>query len=241
MKLSVIIPVYNEEKTITEILSKVLSVRLNKDIEKEIIVINDASTDNSGIKLERYLAGKKVKKVFKILRHGVNKGKGAAIQTGLKSATGDIILIQDADLEYDPNDYPRLLQPILDKQTKVVYGSRLKHYPLRFFGKGRTPLVSHYLGNKFLTLITNILYGHRITDMETCYKVFSKEALRGIQINARRFDIEPEITAKVLKRGFGILEIPIKVKPRGYDEGKKISWKDGFIAVWTLFKYRFTD
>jgi dolichol-phosphate mannosyltransferase len=240
MKLSIIIPVYNEENTIEEILKKVKSVKLPQDIEKEIIVVDDGSTDRSILKIKS--AENKLNiSYLKLIRHNLNKGKGSAILSGIKKATGDIIIIQDADLEYNPEDYVRLLEPILDGKSEVVYGSRLKHYPLRISGSRKTPLVTHYLGNKLLTLLTNLLYGNGVTDMETCYKVFKKEVLKDININAKRFDFEPEITAKILKKGFKIYEIPIKVKPRGYEEGKKISWKDGFIALWTLLKYRFID
>jgi dolichol-phosphate mannosyltransferase len=240
MKLSIIIPVYNEENTIEEILKKVKSVKLPQDIEKEIIVVDDGSTDRSILKIKS--AENKLNiSYLKLIRHNLNKGKGSAILSGIKKATGDIIIIQDADLEYNPEDYVRLLEPILDGKSEVVYGSRLKHYPLRISGSRKTPLVTHYLGNKLLTLLTNLLYGNGVTDMETCYKVFKKEVLKDININAKRFDFEPEITAKILKKGFKIYEVSIKVKPRGYEEGKKISWKDGFIALWTLLKYRFID
>jgi dolichol-phosphate mannosyltransferase len=233
MKLSVIIPVYNEEETVSEIIRKVKKVSLPR-IEKEIVVVNDASSDGTANVL------KKIKGI-KTFHHKKNKGKGAALKTGISKSTGDIIIIQDADLEYDPNDYKKLLEPILDKKAVVVYGSRLKNYPLRFAGKKKTPLITHYLGNKFLTFVTNFLYGEAVTDMETCYKVFKKEALDGVGIEAKRFEFEPEITAKMLKRGHKIHEVPIKVDPRGYDEGKKITWKDGFVAVWTLIKYKFID
>lgn len=234
MKLSIIIPVYNEEKTVTEIVSKVKSVKLPNNISKEIIIVNDASTDSTA-KLLSHIKG------VTILKHSVNRGKGAAIRTGLQKSKGDILLIQDADLEYDPNDFNRLLAPIVNGVTKVVYGTRLKNFPLRITGQRRTPLITHYLGNKFLSLLTSILYGRSVTDMETCYKVFKTEVIKDMKIHADRFDFEPEITAKILKRGFLIYEIPIKVKPRGYNEGKKISWRDGFKAVWTLLKYRFID
>jgi glycosyltransferase involved in cell wall biosynthesis len=234
MKLSIIIPTFNEEKTIVRILRQVKKVKLPKGVSREIIVVNDASSDNTVNKLKE-VGG------IRIVHHKKNKGKGAAVRTGIAKARGEVILVQDADLEYSPSDYPRLLKPILSGKAKVVYGSRLKDYPLSIIGRKRTPLVSHFIGNKFLTFITNILYGNKVTDMETCYKVFKKEILDGIQLKARRFDFEPEVTAKILKKGIQIFEIPIKVKPRGYSEGKKISWRDGFIALWTLIKYRFTD
>src|SRR4030043_205750 len=240
MKLSIIIPVYNEENTIAEILKKIKSVKLPSRINKEIIVVDDGSNDASILEVKKAMINLKIRDL-KLIRHATNMGKGSAIRTGIKKATGGIIIIQDADLEYNPNDYTRLLEPILNGKSKVVYGSRLKHYPLRISGSKKTPLITHYLGNKLLTLFTNILYGNGVTDMETCYKVFKKEVIKDVNINAKRFDFEPEITAKILKKGFKIYEIPIKVNPRGYDEGKKISWKEGFVAVWTLLKYRFID
>jgi glycosyltransferase involved in cell wall biosynthesis len=234
MKLSIIVPVYNEEKTIQEILRRIRDVKLSPSLSKEIIVVDDGSTDST----KRIL--RKTSGVIR-LRHKTNKGKGTAIRTGIKKSRGEIILIQDADLEYNPADYPRLIEPILEGKAKVVYGTRLKDYPLRLFGKKRTPHVTHYLGNKFLTFITNVLYRNELSDMETCYKVFAREVVDKINLKAKRFDFEPEITAKVLKRKYRIDEVPIKVKPRGYREGKKITWKDGLVAVWALIKYRFID
>jgi dolichol-phosphate mannosyltransferase len=234
MKLSIIVPVYNEEKTVAEILRKVKKQKLPKGLTKEIIVVNDGSIDKTIKKLDE-ISG------IRVFNHRKNKGKGAALKTGMSESKGDIILIQDADLEYNPSDYPRLLKPILNNKTKVVYGTRLKHYPLRIAGKKKTPLITHYIGNKLLTFMTNLLYGNGVTDMETCYKVFSKDVLKDIKINTNRFDFEPEFTAKILKQGYKIYEISIKVNPRGYQEGKKISWKDGFVALWTLIKYRFSD
>lgn len=240
MRLSIIIPVYNEEGTISEILRRVDDVKLPRNVSKEIVVVDDGSKDNSKSKIQNSKLKLKIKN-FKFLRHKVNSGKGAAVRTGLRYSTGDIILIQDADLEYDPNDYPKLLKPIIEGKSKVVYGSRLKHYPLKFFGKKRTPFITHYLGNKFLTFVTNLLYGNGISDMETCYKVMKREVLEGIKIRSKRFDFEPEITAKIMKKGYKIYEVPIRVNPRGYDEGKKITWKDGVIALWALIKYRIVD
>ncbi len=234
MKLTIIIPVFNEDKTVSEIIRRVKKVKLAKGVTKEIIVVDDGSTDKS----PKMIA--KIKKI-KFYRHAVNKGKGAAIRTGLSKATGDIILIQDADLEYNPRYYPKLLKTILEGKSKVVYGTRLKNYPLRLLGAKKTPLITHYLGNKFLSLVTNVLYGNRLSDMETCYKVFLRECVETIKLNANRFEFEPEITAKILKRGYKITEVPIRIRPRGYDQGKKITWKDGFIALWTLIKYRFVD
>lgn len=233
-KLSVIIPVYNEEATIREILKRVRNVKLRSRLVKEIIVIDDSSKDKS-LEILKNIKG------IKLFRHKVNKGKGAAVRTGMLEAKGDILLIQDADLEYNPKDYNKLILPILKGKTKVVYGTRLKNYPFKLFGSGRTPLFTHYLGNKFLTLVTNFFYGEGLTDMETCYKVFTRDVIDGMILNSNRFEFEPEFTAKILKRGYKIHEVPIRVKPRGYDEGKKITWKDGFIAVWTLIKYRFVD
>lgn len=238
MKLSVVIPVYNEEKTVAEVISRVHNVRL--PIRKEIVVVDDASNDSSKAEIKKARQKLKINS-FKLIEHETNQGKGAAVRSGISAATGNIVLIQDADLEYDPKDYPKLIKPILDGRSDVVFGTRLKNYPLQLFGKKRTPLVLHYLGNKFLTLFTQLLYGGGVTDMETCYKVFRREVLDGIVLRSKRFEFEPEITAKMLKKGYKIYEVPIRVEPRGYDEGKKITWKDGFIALWTLIKYRFAD
>lgn len=233
MKLSVVIPVYNEENTISELLSKVKKVNLGR-VKKEIIVVDDCSTDDTP-KILKKVSG------IKIITHNKNKGKGAAVRTGFSKATGDVILIQDADLEYDPKDYQRLIDPILDAKAKIVYGTRLKNYPLVMFGKNKTPMPFHLVANKALTFITNGLYRSDLTDMETCYKVFDKKVLHSIKLNSDGFEIEPEITAKVLKKGYIITEVPIKVKPRGYDEGKKIGLVDGFKAIYFLFYFRFFD
>jgi len=225
-KLSIIIPVYNEEKYIGRVLDRIEGVDLD-GIEKEIIIIDDGSTDNSG-NIIRNLAKK-----HKIIFHGRNKGKGAAVRSGIREAEGDIILIQDADLEYSPEEYGILLRPILENQSDVVYGSRIlgAHTATHFY---------YYLGNKFVTFITNILYNASLTDMETGYKAFRKEVIKNLKLRADRFNIEPEITAKILKK-HKIFEVPISYAARSFMEGKKISWKDGVSAVFTLLKYRFIN
>lgn len=235
MKLSIIIPAFNEEKTIGSIVKKIMSVEL-PGIEKEVIVVDDGSTDNTISKIP------KIYKNLTIIVHKVNQGKGAAVVSGIKKATGEYIVIQDADLEYDPSDIINLVKPLKEKKYQVVYGSRLKRMP-NFLRDERTiRFFVHYLGNKFLSLITSILYGQWITDMETGYKLFPKTLVNNMNIQAKSFDFEPEITAKFLKRGYNILEVPISTNPRGYDEGKKLNtFKDGPIALWTLLKYRFID
>jgi len=231
MKLSVIVPVYNEEKTIKTVLASVKGVNL-KGMAKEIIVIDDFSTDGT-----KSILRKISDKSIKILHHNKNMGKGAAIRTGLKNATGDIILIQDADLEYSPSEYPKLLEPILRSKADVVYGSRIEVIKKNL----KKMYKIHYIGNLFLTSLTNLLYGASITDMETCYKVFRKDVVKGINLRARRFDFEPEITAKILKKGHKIYEVPISFAGRKFDEGKKITWIDGVKAAFYLLKYRFAD
>lgn len=232
IRLSIIIPVFNEEKTILQIVDKVKKV--NFPVKNEIIIVDDGSKDLTREKL------KKIKDV-KIILHEKNQGKGAAVKTGIKNSTGDYIIIQDADLEYDPNQINDLLEPILQEKAKVVYGTRLKRMP-DFSNEERTPqFLIHYLGNRFLSLITSVLYGQWITDMETCYKLFPKDALDGVTLNAKGFEFEPEITARLLKKSFKIFEVPISTNPRGYDEGKKINTvKDGIRAFITLVKYRFS-
>jgi glycosyltransferase involved in cell wall biosynthesis len=226
MKLSVIIPVFNEENTIQEILRQVRGVGL----AHEIIVVDDGSTDRT----RALLQAEAEHPGTIVILHDRNLGKGAAVRTGFDRATGDVLLIQDADLEYDPRDYPALLRPIEEGRVTVVYGSR-------FLGPRKAMMFWHMLGNRILTLLTNVLYNAILSDMETCYKVFRADAIRGIPLRSRRFEFEPEITAKVLKRGHRIFEIPISYYGREYDEGKKITWREGPKAIWTLVKYRFVD
>ena len=231
MKLTVIIPVYNEEKSIIQVIDKVKNVKLN-EVEKEIIVVDDFSTDSTKELLEKLKDSS-----IKIFFHQKNLGKGAAIRTALKHATGDIILIQDADLEYDPIEYKKLLNPIIEDGAKVVYGSRIEVIRKNLKNMYKV----HYIGNMFLTFMTNLLYGAKITDMETGYKVFRKEVFNDMKLKAKRFDFEPEITAKILKKGHKIIEVPINFMGRKFDEGKKITWKDGVKDMYYLIKYRFTD
>jgi dolichol-phosphate mannosyltransferase len=233
MKLSIIIPVFNEEKTIVKSLDRVRQVNLGK-IKKEIIVVDDGSTDETAAVIKKY----KDKGIL-FLTHDKNAGKGAAVRTGISKASGDYILIQDADLEYDPKFIPLLLFPIEQNQAKVVYGTRLNRMPNIFKEESNLLFLLHYFGNRFLSLITSMLYGQWITDMETGYKVFPKAAVGSMRLKSRGFDFEPEITANLLKKGYKILEVPIATVPRGYEEGKKLNTvRDGLIAVWTLFKCR---
>jgi dolichol-phosphate mannosyltransferase len=233
-KISIVIPVFNEEKTVGTILKKVLSVKLPIKYV-EYIVVDDGSTDRSKVIIKSLKSRK-----LKLYSHKKNLGKGAAVRTGLKHATGDYLIIQDADLEYNPKDIPKLLLAVTEKK-QVVYGTRLKRLP-NFKEDVKNFYLLHYLGNRFLSLITSILYFHWLTDMECCYKLFPKVALKGVTLHARGFEFEPEITAKLLKKGYDIAEVPIKTKPRGYGEGKKIyAVRDGTKALWTLLKYRFIE
>lgn len=231
-------PVYNEEKTIREIIEMVHRAKIN-GVEKEIIVVNDGSTDASASEIKN----KRLKtKNIKIYTHAINRGKGAAVRTGIKHATGDYIIIQDADLEYDPKYINKLLEPIREDAAKVVYGTRLKRWPNLKKDEKTPRFLLHYLGNRFLSLVTSILYGQWLTDMETCYKLFPRSAVEDLHLEARGFEFEPEITAKLLKKGYKIMELPIKTKPRGYAEGKKLNtFNDGVKAFWALIKYRFVD
>lgn len=226
MKLSVIIPVYNEKMTIREILRRVLETPYTK----EVIVVDDGSTDGTR-EILASLVGTAPE--LRVIFHSQNRGKGAAIQTALAQVTGEVVLIQDADLEYDPADYPRLLAPILAGEAKVVYGSR-------FLGQRERMGFSSTLGNRFLTAWTNLLYGAHLTDMETGYKVFLAEVLKGIRLKGTHFDFEPEVTAALLRRGHKIQEVPISYKGRSRKEGKKISWRDGLTATLVLLRQRLT-
>ncbi len=228
MKLSIIIPTYNEKETIMEIIRRIKRVK-TPGMKKEIIIVDDKSTDGT----EKILK-KKIKQSpdLKIFYHQKNQGKGAAVRTGINHASGDCFLIQDADLEYDPEDIPRLLKPLLAGKAEVVYGSR-------FTGERRNMFFWHMVGNKFLSLVTNLLYNTTLSDMEVCYKLFSKNALEGVTLKEDRWGFDPEITVKILKKGIKIYEVPISYAGREFTEGKKISWKDGFRILWVLFKYRF--
>jgi glycosyltransferase involved in cell wall biosynthesis len=225
--LSVIVPVFNERSTVAEIVRRMRSVEL--PIEREIVVVDDGSDDGTGAVLTQLRDS-----TVRVIAHPQNRGKGAAIRTGLESATGDLVLVQDADLEYDPEDWPRLLAPVLKGRARVVYGSR-------FTGERRNMLFLHWVGNRFLSLVTNVLYNSTLSDMETCYKLFDRRVLDGIRLHADRFDFEPEFTAKMLRRGIRIYEVPISYAGRELSEGKKITWQDGVTALWTLVKYRFVD
>lgn len=225
-KLSVIIPVYNERDTIQEILDRVLGI----DLEKEVIVVDDGSVDGTGDILSRLAIS--LDHTVKVIQHTHNQGKGAAIRTGLAHVTGDVIIIQDADLEYDPAQYPQLIRPIRERRAQVVYGSR---------NLSRNPRSSwtFYWGGRLLSWITNLLYGSDITDEATGYKVFRTEVLKSLSLESTGFEFCPEVTAKVLRKGIRIYEVTISYTPRSHREGKKIRWKDGLIAIWTLVKYRF--
>lgn len=228
-KISIIIPVFNEINHLEESLKRVEETDFC-NLEKEIIIVNDASNDGTFDLLAQLNKG------YKIFHHEINQGKGAAIVTGLKNVTGDIVVIQDADLEYHPKDYIDLIKLIINGEAQVVYGSRFLN-----IDKSKGFSFSHKLGNIFLTFITNLLFNTKLTDMETCYKAFDFEVIKDLNIKSKRFEFEPEITAKILKKGIKIKELPISYSGRKAIEGKKITWKDGFHAIFTLFKYKFFD
>ena len=224
--LSVVMPVYNERDTIEEIIGRVLAI----PIRIQLIVVDDGSKDGT----RDILTALREQRDFRLIFQDRNQGKGAALRRGFSEVSGDIVLIQDADLEYSPEEYPELIELICQGRADVVFGSR-------FLGRHRVFLFTHYLGNRLLTVITNVLYNTMLSDMETCYKVMRTEVLRSMTLRSDSFGIEPELTAKIFKRGYRVYEVPITYDGRGYDEGKKITWRDGFVALWVLLKYRFTE
>ena len=224
--LSVVMPVYNEIQTAEEMIRRVLAV----PIRTQLIVVDDCSTDGTRdllTRLQRDLG-------FTLLLQPRNQGKGGALRRGFEAVQGDLVVIQDADLEYSPEEFPQLIELICQGRADVVYGSR-------FLGRHRVFLFTHYAGNRLLTLITNVLYNTMLSDMETCYKVMRAEVLRSMRLESDGFGIEPEMTAKIFKRGYRVYEVPITYDGRGYEEGKKITWRDGVVALWVLLKYRFTE
>ena len=227
MKVSVVMPVFNEKNTIKEILKRVRAAPVD---DKEIICIDDGSTDGTW----NILQEEAQKKDIKLLRHTHNMGKGAAVRIGLEQVKGDVVIIQDADLEYDPEDYPKLLKPILSGKSKVVYGSR-------FLGEHKAMYFWHAVGNNFLTLLVNVLFDTTLTDMETCYKVFTADITKRLELNSPGWGFDPEITAKILKMGHRIYEVPISYTGREHLEGKKIRWTDAITVIFTILRYRFFD
>ena len=228
-KLSIVIPVFNERNTVVEIVRRVRQVELPGDLDRELIIVDDGSTDGTREVLDQLRDS-----TVRIIKNPSNRGKGHALRTGFAAATGDLVIVQDADLEYDPEDYPRLINPVLRGKARVVYGSR-------FTGERRNMLFLHWVGNRFLSLLTNVLYNSTLSDMETCYKLFDRELLNTLTLVSDSFEIEAEVTAKLLKRRVRIYEVPISYAGREFDEGKKITWRDGITALWTLLKYRVRD
>ena len=234
MKLSIIIPVYNEKNTLKEIVARVEAVKM-PGIDKEIILVDDCSKDGSTQVLKK-LKGNYLKIFFY-----KNQGKGAALKAGIALAKGDIIVFQDADLEYDPNDFNVLIKPILEKKADITFGTRFVNQNFILFGKKKTIHGTHWIGNKGLTLIFNILYGTKLTDVEPCYKMFRSSVLKSVRVNSNRFEYDIELMCKLVKRGHKIVQLPIKYNPRKFEEGKKINWKDGVIAGLTMLKFRFSS
>jgi glycosyltransferase involved in cell wall biosynthesis len=226
-KLSVVVPVFNERNTLVEIVRRMRAVELPDGIEREIIVVDDGSNDGT-----RDVLNQLGDSTVRVVMHEANRGKGAALRTGFAHATGDYVLVQDADLEYDPEDWPKLLNPVLRGKARVVYGSR-------FTGERRNMLLLHWIGNRFLSMTTNVLYNTTLSDMETCYKLVDRALMLELKLRCNRFDIEPEITAKLLRQGRRIVERPVRFDPRNRASGKKIGWRDGFHAIAVLIKYRF--
>lgn len=232
MKLSIIIPVFNEAKTIRQLLRMIEKVDL-KDIKKDIILVDDFSTDGS-----REIV-KKLKSGYIKIFHDKNKGKGAALKAGIKKATGDFIIFQDADMEYDPNDYVKLIKPLLEKKADITLGSRLVGRKFHIFGRERTMHPLHWIGNKYLTFAFNLLYGTNLTDIEPCYKMFRSNVLKSVKVGSDRFEYDIELICKLVKKGYKIIQMPISFNPRTFEEGKKITWKDGIVALLTMIKHRF--
>ncbi len=224
--VSVVMPVYNESATIDSVIRRVLAV----PVRVQLIVVDDGSTDGTRDRLSNL----QQELGFRLVLQPSNRGKGSALRRGFEEVTGDLVVIQDADLEYSPEEYPELMELICQGRADVVYGSR-------FLGRHRVFLFTHYLGNRLLTLLTNVLYNTMLTDMETCYKMMRTDVLRSMRLRSDGFGIEPELTAKIFKRGYRVYEVPITYDGRGYDEGKKISWRDGVVALWVLFRYRFSE
>lgn len=224
-KLTIVIPVYNERRTIAEAVRRARTVEL--PVEREILIVDDGSTDGTGEIINRLKDS-----TVKVLKQPENQGKGAALRRAFDASTGDFVIVYDADLEYDPRDWPALLRPALEGEARVVYGSR-------FTGERRNMMFWHWVGNRFLSLVTNVLYNTTISDMETCSKLIEGDLIRSLRLTSNRFDIEPEMTAKILRSGIRIYEVPIRYAGRELEEGKKISWRDGFPALWALVKYRF--
>jgi glycosyltransferase involved in cell wall biosynthesis len=231
MKLSIVIPAYNEERTIERLIARIQSVDLG-DLEREIVVVNDGSKDGT----QDVLKG--IPGIVHI-SHSRNAGKGAALTTGFRAATGDILLIQDADLEYDPADYPGVIRPIVEGRSDAVMGSRFILYKPKFFGKRRSPYLSHYIGNMLITSITNLLYGRTFSDYEGCYKAFLRTVAAATPVKAQGFEFDNELICKLLRKDVRIVEVPIHYQPRSYEEGKKINWRHGVIMLWTIVKWRF--
>jgi len=233
MKLSIIIPVYNEAKTIKELLRRIEKVNLGR-VKKEIILVDDCSTDGS-----REVVKKLSNKYVKIFQKK-NMGKGAALKAGIRASTGDFIIFQDADLEYDPNDYNKLLKPILDGKTNISFGTRFEGPKFVMSGKEKTMHKMHWFGNKLLTSFFNLLYGTKLTDVEPCYKLFKSDILKSIKVRTNRFEYDIELMCKLVKKGHRIMQLPISYNPRKFEEGKKISWKDGIVAFWTMIWVAFS-